>query len=160
MIILIHFDSGLYKFAFAYLKMFSMFVTIISYMTAMSTTKINFILSICLQTSKTWEMLGIDFVGRLTITPKGNSMILAITDLFSKWTEVYPLPDKQATSVAAALVNLFCSKVIPKAVSSDNGSEFYNNVMNLILITQFGTPPFLKEGGGVNFDYLPRRGRF
>ena len=48
MIILIHFDSGLYKFAFAYLKMFSMFVTIISYMTAMSTTKIDFILSICL----------------------------------------------------------------------------------------------------------------
>ena len=80
-------------------------------------------------------MLGIDFVGRLTITPKGNSMILAITDLFSKWTEVYPLPDKQATSVAAALVNLFCSKVIPKAVSLANGSEFYNNVMNLILIT-------------------------
>ena len=80
-------------------------------------------------------MLGIDFVGRLTITPKGNSMILAITDLFSKWTEVYPLPDKQATSVAAALVNLFCSKGIPKAVSSDNGSEFCNNVMNLILIT-------------------------
>ena len=80
-------------------------------------------------------MLGIDFVGPLPITPKGNSMILTITDLFSKWTEAYPLPDKQATSVAAALVNLFCNKGIPKAVLSDNGSEFCNEVINLILIT-------------------------
>ena len=80
-------------------------------------------------------MLGIDFVGPLPITPKGNSMILTITDLFSKRTEAYPLPDKQATSVVAALVNLFCNKCIPKAVLSDNGSEFCNEVINLILIT-------------------------
>ena len=60
-------------------------------------------------------MLGIDFVGPLLITPKGNNMILTIADLFSKWTEAYPLPDKQATSVAAVLVNLFCNKGIPKA---------------------------------------------
>ena len=79
-------------------------------------------------------MLGIDFVGPLPITPKGNSMILTITDLFSKWTEAYPLPDKRATSVAAALVNLFCNKGIPKVVLSDNGSEFCNEVINSILI--------------------------
>ena len=79
-------------------------------------------------------MLGIDFVGPLPITPKGNSMILTITDLFSKWTEAYPLPDKRATSVATALVNLFCNKGIPKDVLSDNGLELCNEVMNLILI--------------------------
>ena len=84
-------------------------------------------------------MLGIDFVGPLPIMPKGNSMILTITGLSSKWKEAYPLPDKQATSVAAALVNLFCNKGIPKAVLSDNGSEFCNevifNINYLILIT-------------------------
>ena len=58
-------------------------------------------------------MVGIDFVGPLAITSKGNSMILTITDLFSIWTEAYHLPDKQATSVAAALVNLSCNKGIP-----------------------------------------------
>ena len=61
-------------------------------------------------------MVGIDFVGPLAITSKGNSMILTITDLFSIWTEAYHLPDKQATSVAAALVN----KGIPQAVLSCN----------------------------------------
>ena len=73
-------------------------------------------------------MQGINFVGPLPITPKGNSMILTITDLFSKWTEVYPLPDKQATSVAAVLVNLLCNKGIPKAMLSDNRLEFCDEV--------------------------------
>ena len=75
-------------------------------------------------------MLGIDFVGPLPITPKGNSMILTITDLFWKCMEAYRLPDKQVTSVVAALVNLFCSKCILKAVLSDNRLELCNKVIN------------------------------
>lgn len=71
-------------------------------------------------------MVGIDFVGPLQTTARGNCMILTITDLFSKWTEAYALPDKRASSVASALVNLFCNKGIPQAVLSDNGSKFCN----------------------------------
>ena len=88
---------------------------------------------ISLQTYKTWEMLGIDFIGPLPMTPLGNSMILTVTDLFSKWTEAFALPDKRATSVAALLVKLSCNKGIPMAVLSDNGSEFCNEVWILQL---------------------------
>ena len=58
-------------------------------------------------------------------------MILTITDLFSKWAEAYALPDKRASSLALALVNLFCNKGISQAVLSDNGSEFCNEVRKL-----------------------------
>ena len=71
-------------------------------------------------------MVGIDFVGPLQTTARGNCMILTITDLFSKWTEAYALPDKRASSVASALVNLFCNKGILQVVLSDNGSKFCN----------------------------------
>ena len=85
------------------------------------------------QTYKTWEKLGIDFIGPLPMTPLGNSMILTLTDLFSKQTEAFALPDKTETSAAASLVELFCNKLIPMAVLSDNGSEFCNEVWILQL---------------------------
>ena len=76
-------------------------------------------------------MVGIDFAGPLQATARGNCMILMITDLFSKWTEAYALPDKRESSVTSALVNLFSNKGIPQTVFSDNGSEFCNEVRKL-----------------------------
>ena len=67
----------------------------------------------------------------ITNYSRENCIILTITDLFSKWTEAYALPDKPASSVVLALVNLFCNKGIPQAVLSDNGSEFCNEVRKL-----------------------------
>lgn len=67
------------------------------------------------------------------MTPLGNSMVLTVTDLFSKQTEAFALPDKTETSVAASLVEVFCYKLIPMAVLSDNGSEFCNEVWILQL---------------------------
>ena len=76
-------------------------------------------------------MVGIDFAGPLQTTTWGNCMILTITDLFSKWTGAYVLPDKRASSVASAMVNPFCNKGIPQAVLLDNGSKFGNEVRKL-----------------------------
>ena len=47
-----------------------------------------------------------------------------IMDLFSKSTEAYALLDKCGSSVALALVNLFCNKCMPQAALLDNGSKF------------------------------------
>ena len=51
-------------------------------------------------------------------------MIFMIMDLFSKSTEAYALLDKCGSSVALALVNLFCNKCMPQAALLDNGSKF------------------------------------
>ena len=70
-------------------------------------------------------MLGI---GPLPMISLRNSMILTVTDLFLKRTEAVALPDKRENLVAASSVNLFCNKDIPRAVLSDNCSEFCNEV--------------------------------
>ena len=104
-------------------------------------------------------MLGIDFIDPLPITPLGNSMILTVADLFSKWTEAFSLPDKRAASVAASLVKLFCNKFIPVAVLSDNDSEFCNELWILqqrhIQLVRIIHPRFLNslENTTENFSY-------
>lgn len=47
-----------------------------------------------------WHQVGVDLIGPLTETPRGNKYIITLTDYFSKWAEAGPLPDKTALGVA------------------------------------------------------------
>ena len=49
---------------------------------------------------KFWQKVGMDLVGPLPLTPRGNRYIVTLTDYFTKWTEAAPLPDKCAIGVA------------------------------------------------------------
>ena len=44
--------------------------------------------------------LGMDMIGPLPETPRGNKYIVTLTDYFSKWAEAAPLPSKHAEGVA------------------------------------------------------------
>lgn len=50
--------------------------------------------------SKFWSQVGMDLVGPLPVTLRGNKYIITLTDYFSKWAEAAPLPDKTAAGVA------------------------------------------------------------
>ena len=50
--------------------------------------------------SKFWTQVGMDLVGPLPVTSRGNKYIITLTDYFSKWAEAAPLPDKTAAGVA------------------------------------------------------------
>ena len=52
--------------------------------------------------------IGIDLVGPLPMTSRGNKYIITLVDYFSKWPEAEPLPDKSAKSVASFLFKMFC----------------------------------------------------
>ena len=54
--------------------------------------------------------MGIDLIGPLPTTSRGNKYIVTLIDYFSKWPEAAPLPDKTATGVAH--FNLSASKFI------------------------------------------------
>lgn len=56
-----------------------------------------------IQANYLWQKLGIDFVGPLPDTPRGNRFILVITDYLSKRAEAIPTPDKSASTVATAV---------------------------------------------------------
>lgn len=47
-----------------------------------------------------WHQVGMDLIGPLTETPRGNKYIITVTDYFSKWAEAGPLPNKSAYGVA------------------------------------------------------------
>ena len=74
-----------------------------------------------IHTSRPWEKVGIDCVGKLTVTSEGHCYIMSVTDLFSKWVELYPLYDKSAPEIAQNLHRFIMRHGAPEAFISDQG---------------------------------------
>ncbi|KRY37498.1 Pro-Pol polyprotein [Trichinella spiralis] len=71
-----------------------------------------------------------DLVGPLEETRRVNRYILVVCDYFSKWPEVFPLPDAEAITVATVLVNgIFCRYGAPETLHSDQGRNFEAEVI-------------------------------
>ena len=47
-----------------------------------------------------WKQVGIDLIGPMPVTARGNKYIITLTDYFSKWAEAAPLLDKTALGIA------------------------------------------------------------
>ena len=75
-----------------------------------------------------WHTIGVDLIGPLTETQKGNKYIMTVSCLFSKWPEATALPDKTATGVAEFLFLCFTRHGCCKVKISDPGREFVNQV--------------------------------
>ena len=70
-----------------------------------------------------------DIVGPLPRTPRGNKYILTVMDCFTKWLEVYPIPDQTAETCAAKLLDEYIGRFgCPLALHSDQGSNFGSDV--------------------------------
>jgi transposase InsO family protein len=100
-----------------------------------------------------WDVACIDLVGPLPISEKGNKYICVITDLFSKWAEAIPIPDKTACSVAEAVfTGLFCRHSVPNKIRTDQGTEFTNVLMQTLLermgIKHKQTCPYYPQANG------------
>ncbi len=76
--------------------------------------------------SEPFELVGMDFVGKLPTTGRNHKFILVITDHFSKWA--YAVPMNKITSADMAF--LLVTKVIlaghgaPRRILTDRGSNF------------------------------------
>ncbi|KAL5487243.1 hypothetical protein EMCRGX_G019822 [Ephydatia muelleri] len=75
-----------------------------------------------------WHTIGVDLIGPLPETQKGNKYIMTVSCLFSKWPEATALPDKTATGVAEFLFLCFTRHGCCKVKSSDQGREFVKQV--------------------------------
>ena len=76
-----------------------------------------------------WMWGACDLVGPLTQTLDGNSYILTYVDLFSRWIEIRPLPDKSAESVLKGLDSIFSVRGPCINLTGDNGREFINKTV-------------------------------
>ena len=71
------------------------------------------------------DRVGIDLIGPLPVTEKGNRYLLVIVDYFTRWAEAFPLPDQQAETVAKTFVHEFvCRYGAPLELHSDQGRNF------------------------------------
>uniref|UniRef100_H3ACW4 Gypsy retrotransposon integrase-like protein 1 n=1 Tax=Latimeria chalumnae TaxID=7897 RepID=H3ACW4_LATCH len=74
-----------------------------------------------------WEYCGVDFIGPLPRTPRGNQYLLIFLDFFSKWVEIFPVKAATAQTAAAKFIEeIFCQHGAPRYLISDRGSPFVN----------------------------------
>ena len=71
------------------------------------------------QTSYPMEALAMDLRGPFPKSPEGNYCILVVRDYFTKWMEVYALPDQESTTVAWKVVDEFYKFSVPDQLHSD-----------------------------------------
>lgn len=84
-----------------------------------------------------WELVGMDLIGKLSMTSAGNQYICVLIDYFTKWVEAYPLTSKTAEEVTACIVKVFYRFGAPKRILTDQGREFVNK-MNKEVCQLFG----------------------
>ena len=88
------------------------------------------------------DHLGLDFLGPLPVTSRGNTCILVIADYFTCWIEAYALPNQTAEVTAQTLVNEFISRSgCPLEIHTDQGrnfeSDIFKELCHLLEITPF-----------------------
>ena len=51
------------------------------------------------------DRLATDILGPISLTPRGNCYILLVTDHFTKWVEIFAVPDQTVTTCAEVILN-------------------------------------------------------
>lgn len=75
----------------------------------------------------------IDLVGPFTTSTKGNHYLLVCIDIFSRFCLLRAIPDKRAITVALILIQIFSDFGFPRIIQSDNGTEFVNSLIKIIV---------------------------
>jgi transposase InsO family protein len=70
-----------------------------------------------------------DLFGPARTSDRGNKFILVMTDAFTKYAELVAIPDKEAATVAKAIMERWiCRFSSPKTIVTDQGREFVNKL--------------------------------
>ena len=92
------------------------------------------------------DRLFTDILGPLPTTPRNNKYILLVTDHFSKWVEIFAVPDQTAETCASKLVNEVISRFgCPLEIHSDQGrnyeSDLFKNLCEMLEIKKTRNSP-------------------
>jgi len=103
---------------------------------------------------KTFDRIGIDFVGPLTRSRRGNKYILVVTDYLTKWPEAKALREATAEKTAEFLYKeIICRHGCPKTIQSDRGTHFNNKLIKQLCdkfrIKQQLSSPYHPQSNGL-----------
>ena len=84
--------------------------------------------------------MGIDILGPLPESKRGNKYIVVIGDYFTKWVEAFGVPDMEAETVARVFMEGCIARFgLPKQIHSDQGSQFDSKLFqSLYKLLQLG----------------------
>eukprot|EP00064_Thunnus_orientalis_P011661 superscaffoldBa00001704_g11692 len=75
------------------------------------------------------ERVGIDVLGPFPHTEGGNRYILTAMDYFTKWLKAFCLPDQEAETIVAEMVEGMYSRFgVPEVIHTDQGRNFESHV--------------------------------
>lgn len=101
------------------------------------------------------ERVCIDIVGPFPVSGRGNKYALVVTDWFTKYVEIYPMPNQEAETVAQALTREYFSRYgVPLELHSDQGTQFesrlFQEICHLLGIHKTRTTPFRPQSDGIS----------
>ena len=77
----------------------------------------------------TLATLSTDVLGPLPVTPRNNRYILVVTDHFTKWVEIFAVPDQTAVTTANVILNEVITRYgSPQSIHSDLGSNYESQI--------------------------------
>ncbi|MBV2113481.1 MAG: DDE-type integrase/transposase/recombinase [Candidatus Thiodiazotropha sp. (ex Ctena orbiculata)] len=75
------------------------------------------------------DCVATDYLGPFPVTDRGNRYILLLTDHFSKYVEILPVPDMTAEVCASKILNEFISRWgCPLSIHSDQGRTYESEI--------------------------------
>ena len=91
--------------------------------------KINNILHL-IELKASFQRIGIDIVGSLTITKKGNRYIVIAMDYFIKWPIAKAIKEITAKTVSKFIYEkIICEHGCPQVLQSDQETHFVNRII-------------------------------
>jgi transposase InsO family protein len=84
-----------------------------------------------IEVNEPFEMVGVDVIGPLPQTTKGNEYLVVFTDYLTKWPEAFAVPNQESLTIAKLLVEeIICKHGAPKKLLSDRGKNFLSDLMH------------------------------
>jgi len=101
-----------------------------------------------------FERVALDIAGPFPESNCGNKYVLVVMDYFSKWPEVYAIPNQEAKTIADVFINNWiCRFGVPMELHSDQGRNFesmiFKEVCEKLGIKKTRTTPLHPQSDGM-----------
>jgi hypothetical protein len=101
-----------------------------------------------------WHTIGMDIVGPLPTSNRGNKYILTMMDYLTKWPEAFAIPDQKTETIAKIFVEeIYCRQGAPVKIITDMGtnfmSGFFQDVCRILKIEKIHTTAYNPRGNGL-----------